>query len=450
MKLRHQLFIFMTIFAIACTHAVPAFAASSEPLKLDAQAAIVMDADSGKVLYEKDAYSKREPASTTKIVTCMLALEKLDLDQVITVPHDATKMGNIMDVKKGEKLTVKDLLYALMVYSANDAAVVLAEEMGGSVANFAKMMDAKAKECGAKNSHFLNPNGLNWQGQEAHLTTAYDLAVLAQEGMKNATFRKLVSTVNYTIPATNKSKARKLESTNLCLWDTETKKVETKIKTTVKGKTVEKVEKKEFVPKYEGVIGVKTGLTSTAGGCYVGEIDRNGTKLIAVVMHSGPVDRFYDAIQLWDYTLNKYYDTHKIVNKNEKVGKARVQLGAHRNVPAVAAKNASITILKKENIKNVRTEFVEQDLEAPVKKGQKVGTINVYDGDKLMSKTDAIAAKSIKKGGPLSRFGIPDWLAILMYIGAVLFVLLVIVLIALRNTGRRARSKRKANRRAKR
>ncbi len=243
MKFKQKLFIVITIIAIACTQAVPAFAASADNLNLDAQAAIVMDASTGKILYEKDAYSKREPASTTKIATCLLALEKLDLNQVITVKHDATKMGNIMDVKKGEELTAEQLLYALMVYSANDAAVVLAEEMGGTVENFAKMMDAKAKECGAKSSHFLNPNGLNWQGQEAHLTTAYDLAVMTREGLKDKTFRKLVSTTEYTIPATNKSKARKLESTNECLWYNKEVEVE-------KGTGTDKKETIKFTPYY--------------------------------------------------------------------------------------------------------------------------------------------------------------------------------------------------------
>lgn len=437
MKFKQKLFIVITIIAIACTQAVPAFAASADNLNLDAQAAIVMDASTGKILYEKDAYSKREPASTTKIATCLLALEKLDLNQVITVKHDATKMGNIMDVKKGEELTAEQLLYALMVYSANDAAVVLAEEMGGTVENFAKMMDAKAKECGAKSSHFLNPNGLNWQGQEAHLTTAYDLAVMTREGLKDKTFRKLVSTTEYTIPATNKSKARKLESTNECLWYNKEVEVE-------KGTGTDKKETIKFTPYYPGTIGVKTGLTSTAGGCFVGAVDRNGTELISVVLHSGPQMRFYDTIKLWDYTLDKFYDTHQIVEKAEKVGKVRVKRGAHRNVPAVAQGPASVTVEKGEDIKNVHTEFEKRKLQAPVKKGDQVGIIKVYDGDRLMSQVDAVAGKTIEEGGPLSRIGIPDWLAVLIYIAAGIIILMIIILAALNRRPGSKRSRRKA------
>lgn len=439
MKFKHKLLVLIMILAIACTQAVPAFAASEDNLDLDAQAAIVMDASTGKILYEKDAYSKRQPASTTKIVTCLLALEKLKLDQVITVKQDATKMGNIMEVKKGEELTVEQLLYALMVYSANDAAVVLAEEMGGTVENFAKMMDAKAKECGAKSSHFLNPNGLNWQGQEAHQTTAYDLAVMTREGLKDKTFRKLVSTTEYTIPATNRSKARKLESTNECLWYKEEVEVE-------KGTGTDKTEKIKFVPYYEGTIGVKTGLTSTAGGCFVGAVNRNGTELISVVLHSGPQMRFYDTHQMWDYALDKYYDTHKIVSDAEQVGKVRVKRGAHRNVPALAAETASVTVEKGKDIKNVHTEFEKLELEAPVKKGDKIGVIKVYYGDRLMSQTDAVAGKTIEEGGPLSYIGIPDWLAVLIYIAAIIIVLMIVILIVLNRRPGSKRSRRQAAR----
>ena len=412
MKLKRRLIVYILILAIACAQAAPAFAASAEKPELAARSAIVMDAGTGKILFQKDAGTKRQPASTTKIVTCMLALDKLDLNKVITVRKDATRMGNIMEVKKGEQLTVEQLLYALMVYSANDAAVVLAEEMGGTVENFAKMMDKKARECGAKNSHFLNPNGLNWQGQEAHLTTAYDLAVITRRAMKNKMFRKLARTVDYTIPATNKSEARKLKSTNKCLWDAKPVKVDDKV----------------FVAKYKGTMGVKTGLTSTAGGCFVGAVDRNGTELISVVLYSGIEDRFDDTIKLWDYTLDKFYDTHVMVKKGERVGKVRVKRGAHRNVRAVAKIPAAITVPKGDDIKQVRAEFVKMKLSAPVKKGDKVGTIKIYDGKKLMSVTDAVADKTIEQGGPLSYIGIPDWFAVVLLIAAILAVLIFAIL----------------------
>ena len=131
MKFRKRLFVFIMILAIACVQWTPAFAASADSPQLEAESAIVIDADSGKILYEKDIYTKRQPASTTKIVTCMVVLEHLELDDTLTAKHDAVQMGSIIDIKKGEEFVVEDLLYALMLPSANDAAVAFAEEIGG-------------------------------------------------------------------------------------------------------------------------------------------------------------------------------------------------------------------------------------------------------------------------------------------------------------------------------
>lgn len=444
MKIKKRLFVLLTILAIVCAQAAPTFAASAESPQIQASSAIVMDADTGKILFEKDIYTKRQPASTTKIVTCMVALENLDLDQEITVKHDATQMGSIIDVKKGEVFVAEDLLYALMLPSANDAAVALAEEIGGNVDNFCKMMDEWAEECGAKGTHFLNPNGLNWQGQEEHLTTAYDLALITREAMKNKTFRKLVSTVNYTIPATNKSKARKLKNTNKCLYSEKAITVEEETSSTENGKTVVKTKESKFVPKYEGTIGVKTGLTSTAGGCFVGAVNRNGTELISVVLNSGPDNRFYDTVKMWDYVLDNFYDTHKVIKKGEEVDKVRVKRGEHRNVMGVAADTAAVTVTKGTGIDDVTTEFKGKELQAPVKKGDKVGVVKVYNGKELVSQTDVLAAETIEKGGPLSYIGIPDWLAILIYIAAVLIFLMMLLVWAMRRQAKKRKRRRRA------
>ena len=469
MKLKRRLFIFITILAIACTQGVPAFAASETgspqefflvaaeekaaqdveyvtDLELEAESAIVMDADTGKILYEKDSRSKREPASTTKIVTCMLALENLDLDQVITVKHDAQQMGSIINVKKDEKIRTEDLLYALMLPSANDAAVALAEEIGGTVENFCEMMDEKARECGAENTHFRNPNGLNWQGQEDHLTTAYDLAVITREAMKNSTFRKLVSTTTYTIPATNKSKERRLLLTNKLLWDDAARALSEKMNSAEDSSKKVEVKKTKEVPSYDGAIGVKTGLTSTAGGCFVGAVERNGRELISVVLHSGNDDRFFDTIKLWDYSFDSFYETHKVIATGEKIGKVRVKRGAHRHVKAIAQEDILVTALKGEDVSGLRTEFEKLELQAPVSKGDKIGTVKIYNGDKLVNQVEVLAAETIEKGGPLSVIGIPDWLAVMIYIAAGLILLLILVVYLLGRRPGSKRSRRKAAR----
>ena len=444
MKFRKRLFVFIMILAIACDQWTPAFAASADSPQLEAESAIVIDADSGKILYEKDIYTKRQPASTTKIVTCMVVLEHLELDDTLTAKHDAVQMGSIIDIKKGEKFVVEDLLYALMLPSANDAAVAFAEEIGGNETNFCKLMNEWAEDCGAKSTNFLNPSGLNWQGQEEHLTTAYDLALITKEAMKNKTFRKLISTESYTMPATNKSKKRELKNTNKLLWDTEPITVEEETTSTKNGKTVVNTKEIEFVPKYEGTIGVKTGQTSTAGACLVGAVERNGTELISVVLNSGADSRFYDTAKMWDYVLENFYDTHNIVRKNEHVGKVRVKRGEHRHVAGIAESAAAVTVTSGAEIDGVTTEFEEMELQAPVKKGDKVGVIKVYNGNELVSQTDVVAAETIEKGGPLSYIGIPDWLAVLIYIAAALILLMLLIIWLLRRRARKRRRRRKA------
>lgn len=448
MKRKNRLFILIMILAIASAQWVPAFAASADTSQSDSQivaiqaeSAIVMDAESGKILYEKDAYSKRQPASVTKIVTCMLALEHLQMDQKVTVKTKATKMGSIINVKKGEVFTAEQLIYALMLPSANDAAVALAEEIAGDVDSFCEMMDDYAAECGAENTHFRNPNGLNWAGQEDHLTTAYDLALITKAALQNETFREIVSTLSYTIPATNKSKVRKLTNTNKFLW---TEAVYEKMEEEESEKA--NPEEVYHAPDYDDVIGVKTGLTSTAGGCFVGAIDRNGTELIVVVLHSSEDERFGDAAKLWDYTLDSCYDTHVMHQQDSVVDTIRVKRGAVRKVEAAALEDAAVTVPKGEDIDDVHVEIEKESLRAPVQKGDKVGVLSVYNGDELVDQTTLYAVSTVEEGGFLSIFGVPDDLAPLVYGVLILLLLIAATLFVMHKQKQKRRRKARERR----
>lgn len=453
MKLKNRLLILIITIAIASTLWVPAFAVTEQKdqitdaanhavVPLQAEAAIVMDAETGKILYEKDAYTPREPASVTKIVTCLVALDHLEMDQQITVKSNGNPTGNVINVKAGEVFTAEQLIYALMLPSANDAAVALAEEIGGSQEAFCQMMNKKAADCGAKNTNFMNPNGLNWPGHEAHLTTAYDLAVITREAMKNETFRKIVSTLTYDIPATNMSEPRHLVNTNKFLWDDD-----------VKAYVADKMAKQPnpeplWVPEpYEGVLGVKTGTTSTAGACFVGALDAHGTELIAVVLHSGEDERYKDTEALWNYTISTFYDTHVMAAKGEPIEKVRVKRGAVRKVEAAPEMDAVITVPKGESVKKVKTKTELDELRAPVKKGQVVGTVRVYDGDEVVCERNLIAASNVEEGGFLSIFGVPDKLAPVVYIILILLAAVAVVfgrMMHLENKKRRARRERRS------
>ena len=203
-KKSSYLLIIMMIAALLLTGTVPSFAAKNKktyttpegtvyPLEkttilegipeVKGTSAIMIDGGSGRILYEKNAEEPRDPASITKIITCLLTLENMDLNDEVTITHDPVTTGQNIALKKGETLKVKDLLYALMLHSSNDAAEVLAIAVGGDFDTFAEMMNERAKECGAKNTTFHNPNGLNPDGQEHNWTTAYDISMMAREAM---------------------------------------------------------------------------------------------------------------------------------------------------------------------------------------------------------------------------------------------------------------------------
>ena len=237
--------------------------------EVSARSALLLDAGSGRVLYEKDADRRSLIASTTKILTGLLVCEHGDLDRIVTVPPEAVGVeGSSMYLRSGERLTVRDLLYGMMLRSGNDAAVALAVCTCGSVERFAQEMNRRAQELGMRDSHFVNPNGLD---AEEHYSTARDLSVLAAAAMENEDFRSVVSTRSITVGE------RVLSNHNKLLW------------------------------RYEGAVGVKTGYTRAAGRILVSAAERDGRRLIAVTV-SDP-DDWRDHTALLDWGFAHYQKT---------------------------------------------------------------------------------------------------------------------------------------------
>lgn len=225
-------------------------------LKIDSKSAILIDMNTGKILYGKNIHERHYPASTTKILTTILALEKGSLSDTVKVGVDPTLVEpSKIYLKAGEKIKLKDLIYAALLPSANDAAVAIAEDIGGTVSGFANLMNKKAKAIGCVDSHFVTPNGLF---NKNHYTSAYDMALIARYAMQNSIFRKIVSTKNYSISSTNKSKARNVINHNKMLYD------------------------KNYY--YQGCIGIKTGYTSASNHTLVSAAKRGGRTLLAVIL----------------------------------------------------------------------------------------------------------------------------------------------------------------------
>lgn len=248
-----------------------------QPSHLYAPAFILIDAPSGQVLMESNADTRMYPASTTKIMTLLLALEYGELDETITIPASASDIpvdSSRVPVYPGEQMTMRDLLYGLMIRSGNDAANAIAELCAGSVDAFMNQLNDLASELGMSNSHFVNPHGYH---NTDHYTTARDLAIAARKGLTDPTFCQIVTCMNYTLPATQKREALALQN----IWEL-------------------------FDPASEyyipGAAGVKSGYTSAAGFCYVGAAQRNGRTLIAVVLGEPTRSRAWiDLSRLFEY-----------------------------------------------------------------------------------------------------------------------------------------------------
>lgn len=252
---------------------------------LVANAAIVMDAASGQVLYEKNSQEKKYPASITKILTVLIALEhNVDFNATVTMSENAIwgveRDSTLIGLDVGEQVTVKDLVYATMVKSANECAYALAEYVAGDIESFAKLMNERAAEIGCKNTHFVTPNGLH---DEDHYTTAYDMALITREALKNETFREIAGTLNYTVPATN------LTEETRPLWNG--------------NKMINPAEPYY----YEYCEGGKTGYTMKANNTLMTFAKKDGLELICVIMDcDGAKYAYSDSKALYNYCFNNY------------------------------------------------------------------------------------------------------------------------------------------------
>lgn len=243
-----------------------AFAAGIPP-QIEAQAAVLMTADTRKILFEKNPYDMMYPASTTKIMTLITALEKGRLSSIVTVsPQAAACEGSSLELKAGDQLRLRDGMYGMMLVSGNDSAEAIAESIGGSIPEFVEMMNDKAEEIGAMHTRFSNPHGL--PDPFKHFTTAYDLALITAYGMENSEFRKIVSTREYDVKFLN-GPSKHVKNTN------------------------------KFLKSYPGANGIKTGYTEDAGDCLVAGAKRNGVQLIVVILNDDY--RWEDAAKLLDY-----------------------------------------------------------------------------------------------------------------------------------------------------
>lgn len=338
--------------------------ASSQPA-LTAHSAILVEAKRGEVLFQKNIHQEMPPASITKIMTAILVLEKGNLDDwVITSKRAATREAgeSAIWLEEGEEMTLRDLLYALLIKSANDAAVAAAEHICGSVEEFVELMNKKAEDLGAFETHFSSPHG--FYGKE-HYSTAYDLSLIARYALKNPCFAQIVKTKKGVIPWGGYPWKRVLINRNKLLW------------------------------RYKWADGVKTGSTKEAGHCLVASATRSNFQLVSVVLKSKNV--WADSISLLNYGF-KAYQLKNLISKGEKVKTISLPLGKPAKLRLVTADSFEVVQRKDAPSPEVEREIkLRKKMRIPVKKGEVMGRLAFKNRGKDLGEVDLIAATDIER-----------------------------------------------------
>ena len=365
-----------------------------EPDQLYGASAILMTADTGEVIFEKDATALRYPASTTKILTVLLGIMLVDdLDQKVTVSDTALMIpedSSVMGLVAGEEIPFRDVLYGTMMLSGNDGANVIAETVSGSIPAFVELMNRTAAVYGCQNTHFANAHGYH---DDNHYTTAYDMSLIAREAMKNELFREIVGTTKWTIAKTNKQRTRTITTkTEYMLPGTEEK------------------PNKYF---YQYATGIKTGSHSMAGYCFVGSAEKDGVELISVVLYTGQKARWADTIKLMDYGFSQYvsvtpsqlFDMNPITIETSNYSTSDTNRGRLKLIctPADPNDTTRITATKQEvqrmanDLQGTVLIQYTRDFIAPIQAGEEIGLLTYYPETGEPSVNILTASRTIQK-----------------------------------------------------
>lgn len=356
------IFLLIISYLFACT-----ISFSTENISLNAKSAIVFDRKYKKVLYSKNIHDKLPNASTTKMLTAIVAYENADMDEIVTVSKKAANTGGSrLGLRTGDEVSMGDLIHGLLICSGNDAAVAIAEYIGETEENFCKIMNEKAKEIGAMNTNFVTPHGLD---KEEHYSTAYDLAIIADYALDIPYIANIVSKKNSNIKINGN--VRNLTTTN------------------------------EMLSSYSGADGVKTGYTGNAGRCLVTSATRDDWQLICVVLGCDTKKfRTTDSIKLLDYSFDSYdfFDITSILK-----GEYNISVEKSKNSDYIIKFDEEYILPMTENeISNLRVEYnLKNNFVAPVEVGEKIGDISIFCEDLLLKRFTIINNSQIVRKSPI-------------------------------------------------
>lgn len=337
----------------------PTSAKPAPPPVVNGASAVLMDMETGQVLFAKAPHSRRSPASTTKIMTGILLIERCKMDDIISASKKASETPfTSLHLKPGEKISALDLLTGMMVRSANDAAVAAAEHVAGSVPKFVAMMNKKAAEIGCKNTHFVTPNGLY---NKNHYSSAYDMCLMARYGLKYSLFNDVVNTRKYTLAS------RTLNKADLVVFA-----------------------KNNFLKNYPGADGVKSGYLKQSKSCYVGSATRNGWRLVSTVL--GSENSANDTTALMDYGFANFQSVEVASSRSENI-KVKVKGGTVDRVAAVPAHDLRVIVPKVGA--QITTQIEMSEPTAPIIKGAKVGKMYASVNGSRVAEVDLKAVEDV-------------------------------------------------------
>lgn len=350
----------MTLLLVLSGTSLAVWAAPAAPPATSAAAVVVMEQSSGRVLHSSNMNAELYPASTTKIMTALLTLENMELDDKITLPQNYVNVGETsLGLKPGARQTVEELLMAMMLRSANDAAQALAIGVAGSVEAFADMMNAKAAELGMKHSHFVNPHGLH---NSKHYSSAYDLAIVARAALEHEEFRRIINTDSFTVKKVNGEEDFRVGNRN------------------------------GLLPRYQYADGVKTGYTRQAGNCFVSSATKDGMQLIAVVLNSSDIYAEAEALLEWGFAN---YSPTMLVDANTVLGEVAVLNGGRESVEVVTEKPLFAVAGKGETVDLQPVIDLPVSVTAPVHRGEVIGSLTYTDEKGYTYSTNLLAARDV-------------------------------------------------------
>ena len=391
MKIRRFFSLFFALILVFSL-AQPALAAGAEegPFEVEAKAALLIDPDTEEILYEQNIHERLYPASLTKVMTCLLVLEAIDsgalrMTDVITASEVAVNSippdGSTAGILVGEELTVEQLLYCMMLSSANEGCNIVAEAISGTIEDFVEKMNSKARELGCEDTHFANTNGLP---DDDHYTTAWDLYLITREARTHKDFMPIVGTIYYEVPETNLSKPRKLYTTNYLISSYRTS-----------------------YYLYQGASGIKTGFTSAAGYCLISSAARGDRSLLSVVLGATRITEedgtiitksFTETKRLFDHGFNDFSRVI-LLKADELVGEVPVTLSQEQNTVKVhpdreierLLPNSMNTVLEIDRV----PAYSQESFEAPITKGQIMGTLTIKSGNTVYATVNLLADEDV-------------------------------------------------------